>query len=98
MLNYGWGMAAFPESIQDNTWFCLREVTAGYRFPEKICRKFGANYLRLGFTARNICYIINKLSDGLNPASISSNNPLQPMDIGAVPFYRTYSVNLTVRF
>lgn len=98
MLNYGWGMAAFPESIQDNTWFCLREVTAGYRFPEKICKKFGANYLRLGFTARNICYIINKLSDGLNPASISSNNPLQPMDIGAVPFYRTYSVNLTVRF
>lgn len=96
--NYGWGMAAMPGSIQDNTWFCLREITLGYRLPENICRKFGANYLRLGFTARNICYIINKLTDGLNPASISSNNPLQPMDIGGVPFYRTYAVNLTVRF
>ena len=96
--NYGFGMPAMPGSIQDNTWFALREITLGYRFPESICKKFGANYLRVGFTARNICYIINKLTDGLNPAAISSNNPLQPMDIGGVPFSRSYAVNLTVRF
>lgn len=96
--NYGWGMPALPGSIQDNTWFALREITLGYRLPEKYCKKFGANYLRIGLTARNICYIVNKLTDGLNPASISSNNPLQPMDIGGVPFYRTYAVNVTVRF
>ena len=96
--NYGSGMCAMPGSIQDNTWFALREITLGYRLPENICKKFGANYLRLGFTARNICYIINKLSDGLNPASISSNNPLLPQDIGGVPFSRTYALNLTVRF
>ena len=96
--NFGWGAISMPGSIQDNTWFALREITLGYRLPENICKKFGANYFRVGFTARNICYIINKLSDGLNPASISSNNPLQPMDIGGVPFYRTYAVNFTVRF
>ena len=96
--NYGWGMSCLPGSIQDNTWFALREVSLGYRLPSNICKKFGTNYLRIGFTARNICYLINKLTDGLNPASISSNNPLQPMDIGAVPFYRTYAFNLTVRF
>lgn len=95
--NYGWGMPG-DLAIQDNTWFCLREITIGYRLPENICKKFGANYLRLGLTARNICYLINKLNDGLNPASISSNNPLQPMDIGAVPFSRTFGFNLTVRF
>lgn len=98
MANYGWGMPIMPGSIQDNTWFCLREITLGYRLPQNLCKKFGAHYLRLGLTARNVVYIINKLSDGLNPASISSNNPLQPMDIGAVPFYRTFAVNLTVRF
>ena len=96
--NYGWGMPCMPGSIQDNTWFALREITLGYRLPEEICKKFGANYFRIGFTARNICYIINKLTDGLNPASISNNNPLTPMDIGGVPFYRTYAVNFTVRF
>lgn len=98
LYNYRWGMPAMPNSIQDNTWFALREITLGYRLPENLCKKFGANYLRLGFTARNICYLINKLTDGLNPASISSNNPLTPFDIGGVPFYRTYALNLTVRF
>ena len=96
--NYGWGMMGLDGPLQDNTWFVLREISLGYRLPEKITKKFGANYLRLGFTARNVCYIVNKLTDGLNPQSISSNNPLTPMDIGAVPFYRTFAFNLTVRF
>ncbi|CEN34244.1 hypothetical protein CCAN12_520010 [Capnocytophaga canimorsus] len=41
---------------------------------------------------------MNKLTDGLNPESVSSNNPLTPMDIGGAPFHRTYSFNLTLRF
>ena len=94
--NFGWGMPA-ELGIQDNTWFSLREITIGYRLPENICKKFGANYLRLGLTGRNLGYIVNKLTDGLNPASISSNNPLLPMDIGGVPFSRTYALNLTIR-
>lgn len=95
--NYGWGMPS-ELGIQKNTWFCLREITIGYRLPQKICRKFGANYLRIGLTARNICYLINKLTDGMNPEALSSNNSLTPMDIGGVPFSRTYALNLTLRF
>lgn len=95
--NLGWGMPS-ELAIQDNTWFALREVTVGYRVPEAILSKIGINYLRVGLTARNIGYIVNKLTDGLNPAGISSNNPLIPMDIGAVPFSRTFALNLTVRF
>lgn len=95
--NLGWGMPA-ELGIQDNTWFALREVTLGYRLPEKILNKFGANYFRIGLTARNLGYLVNKLTDGLNPASISNNNPLTPMDIGTVPFSRTYAINFTLRF
>lgn len=95
--NLGWGMPS-ELGLQDNTWFALREVTLGYRIPEKILQKIGANYLRLGLTARNLGYLVNKLTDGLNPEGISSNNPLQPIDIGAVPFSRTYAINLTIRF
>lgn len=95
--NYGWGMPS-ELGLQDNTWFALREITIGYRLPEELCQKIGANYLRVGFTARNVGYLINKLTDGLNPASISSNNPLTPTDIGGVPFARTYALNLTIRF
>ena len=97
MYNYGWGMPA-DLGMQDNTWFSLREISLGYRMPENILSKFGANYLRVGVTGRNLGYLVNKLTDGLNPESISSNNPLKPLDIGGVPFSRTYSINLTVRF
>ncbi len=95
--NLGWGMPA-ELGLQDNTWFALREITIGYRLPEKICKKIGANYFRVGLTARNLGYLVNKLTDGLNPEGISSNNPLTPIDIGGVPFYRTYALNLTLRF
>ena len=95
--NLGWGMPA-ELGLQENTWFCFREMTIGYRLPESACGKFGANYLRLGVTARNLGYLMNKLTDGLNPAGISSNNPLTPTDIGGVPFARTYAVNLTIKF
>ena len=95
--NYGWGMPV-NLGIQDNTWFSLREISIGYRMPTGILEKFGANYLRLGITGRNLGYLVNKLTDGLNPESISSNNPLKPLDIGGVPYSRTYSINLTVRF
>lgn len=97
MYNYGWGMPA-ELGLQDNTWFALREITVGYRLPNKILDKIGANYFRVGLTARNLGYLVNKLTDGLNPASLSNNNPLTPMDIGAVPFSRTYSINFTLRF
>ena len=96
--NYTYGGRAMPDLLQDNTWFALREISLGYKLPENICKKFGANYLRLGFTARNVCYIINKLNDNINPAAISSNNPLVPIDMGGVPFSRSYAVNLSVRF
>lgn len=76
----------------------LREVTLGYRFSEELCKKIGANYLRIGLTARNLGYLVNKLTDGLNPESLSNNNPLTPMDIGTVPYSRTYALNLTLRF
>lgn len=95
--NLGWGMPG-ELGIQDNTWFSMREVTIGYRLPEKILNKLGANYFRIGVTGRNLGYLVNKLTDGLNPASISNNNPLTPMDIGTVPFSRTYAINFTLRF
>ena len=96
--NYNFGAINMPGIIQDNTWFALREISLGYKLPENICKKFGANYLRLGVTARNICYIINKLEDHINPAAITSNNPLVPIDMGGVPFTRSFAFNLSVRF
>lgn len=97
MYNMGWGMPS-ELGIQDNTWISLREISVGYRLPEKVLNKIKLQYLRVGVTARNLCFLYSKLTDGLNPDAISSNNPLTPMDIGGVPFSRTFSFTLNLKF
>lgn len=97
MYNMGWGMPS-ELGIQDNTWISLREISIGYRLPESVLQKLKLQYVRLGVTARNICFLYSKLKDDLNPDAISSNNPLTPMDIGGVPYSRTFSLTLNVKF
>jgi iron complex outermembrane receptor protein len=95
--SYGWG-ANVQDPIMENTWVALREITFGYKFPEKILSKIGMQYARLAFSARNIGYLYNGLKNGLNPESVQSNNPLTPYEYGGVPYSRNYSVTLNVKF
>jgi iron complex outermembrane receptor protein len=84
--------------VSDATYFALREVTIGYNFPEKWIKHVGLQSARLSFSGRNLGYIYNGFKAGVNPESISTNNPLTPMDYGGVPFARNFSVNLNLRF
>jgi iron complex outermembrane receptor protein len=77
--SYGWG-GNVQDPIMENTWVALREITFGYKFPEKILSKIGMQYARLAFSARNIGYLYNGLKNGLNPESVQSNNPLTPYE------------------
>lgn len=95
--SFGWG-ANVQDPIMDNTWVALREITFGYKFPEKILSKIGMQYARLAISARNIGYLYNGLKNGLNPESVQSNNPLTPYEYGGVPYSRNYSITLNVKF
>ena len=95
--NGGWGSPS-ELSLMNNTWVSFREINLGYRLPETIVRKLRLQQVRVSLSARNIGYLYNGLKDKLNPESISSNNPLTPFDIGSVPFSRTYSLSLNVKF
>lgn len=76
----------------------LREITLGYNFPEKWIKHVGLQSARLSFTARNLCYIINKMNGGANPDSFISNNALTPYDYSTTPFMRNFSFSLNLRF
>ena len=84
--------------MQKNKWISLRKITIGYRLPQRALDAIGFQYVRFGITARNLCFLYSKLTDGLNPDALSSNNPLTPLDIGVVPFSRTFSFNISVKF
>ena len=84
--------------VYDGTYFALRELTIGYNFPQKWIKYVGLQDARVSFSARNVCYLYNKLPDHINPESMSSGNPLVPIDWGGVPYTRSFSINLNLRF
>lgn len=95
--NYGWG-ANVEYPIMDNSWAMMREITIGYKLPASLTQKFKLQYARIGITGRNLFYIYNGLKNGLNPASVQSNNPLTPYEYGGVPYSRSFSLSLNVKF
>ncbi|WP_462376171.1 SusC/RagA family TonB-linked outer membrane protein [Rikenella microfusus] len=99
---YGWlgGSLNMPseDMVYDYTYIALRELTLGYNFPQKWIKHVGLQDARISFSARNLCYLYNGLPDGINPESMSSANPLVPVDWGGVPYTRSFSINLNLRF
>ena len=93
-----WGYSATDMYVSSQTYMALREITVGYNFPEKWIKHVGLQSARLSFTARNLCYIINKAKGGSNPDSFISNNVFSPFDFGTTPFVRNFSINLNLRF
>lgn len=85
-------------SVSSASYMALREITVGYNFPEKWIKHVGMQSARISFTARNICYISNKLVNKTNPESLTNNNPLIPFDWMGSPFVRNFSVSLNLRF
>ena len=95
---YAYRGAAADFQVTSQTYMALRELTLGYNFPEKWIKHVGLQSARLSFSARNVCYIINKMYNGSNPESFISNNALTPYDYSTTPFVRNFSVNLNLRF
>lgn len=86
------------DQVSKGTYMALRELTLGYNFPEKWIKHVGLQSARLSFTARNLCYIVNKMNGGSNPDSFISNNALTPYDYSTTPFMRNFSFSLNLRF
>ncbi|WP_083852721.1 SusC/RagA family TonB-linked outer membrane protein [Pedobacter arcticus] len=85
-------------AVSKNSWIMLREITLGYNIPSQFLSKLKVQGARLNFTARNIGYLYKTLNAGQNPESLQSNDPFRPYITGGVPFYRSYSMSLNVRF
>ncbi len=84
--------------VSSQSYMALRELTLGYNFPEKWIKHVGLQSARLAFTARNLCYFVNKMYDKSNPESFISNNALTPYDYSTTPFVRNFSISLNLRF
>ncbi|WP_304708185.1 SusC/RagA family TonB-linked outer membrane protein [uncultured Rikenella sp.] len=95
---YNYNYSTTDQYVSSQTYMALRELTLGYNFPEKWIKHVGLQSARLSFSARNVCYLINKMNNKSNPDSFISNNALTPYDYSTTPFVRNFSINLNLRF
>lgn len=95
--NYGW-QTNVDQAVFDNTWIKLRELSLSYNFNRQWLQKIHLQGLQLTFAAHNIGYLYNGLKGKLNPESIQSNDPFQPVEYGGVPFSRSFSMGVKVKF
>ncbi|MEO9869156.1 SusC/RagA family TonB-linked outer membrane protein [Ekhidna sp.] len=86
--------------VQSASYFSLRNVNIGYRFPKAMLDKVGITGLRVYASGQNLLYITSKDYHGFNPEFIDSNNT--PISYGAqragTPLFRTVSFGLNMDF
>jgi len=93
-----WSVGIRAQSIFDNSWVALRQVTLGYNLPTSIDKQLHVNSLRLSLTGRNLFYIWKNARDGINPEGLYNNGASQFAEGGGLPFIRSMGATLNANF
>lgn len=81
---YGWGTSSvrsYSQSVFDNSYVKLRELTIGYTLPAHITSKFGCKSLTLSLYGRNLFFIYKNLP-GFDAESVDGTSWLSKYQIG----------------
>ncbi|ALR30879.1 SusC/RagA family TonB-linked outer membrane protein [Chryseobacterium sp. IHB B 17019] len=93
-----WGNGIRENAIFENTWVALRELRLTYSFKPELIKPLGINTLNASLIGRNLCYIYNKLPDGINPEGMYNNNSGSFAEYGGSPMSRYIGFNLDFSF
>lgn len=83
-----WSSGIREESVFENSWVALREVSVGYNLPKRLSESVKMKNLRMTVTGRNLLYFWKNAKDGVNPESIFSNRSGSFLESGALPYSR----------
>ena len=95
---YQWSSGIRAQSIFDNSWVALRQVSIGYNLPPSVLKPLHLNALRFTLTGRNIIYIWKNAPDGINPEGLYNNQAAAFAEGGGLPFIRSYGATLNANF
>lgn len=93
-----WATGIRQESVFDNSWVAVREVSVGYNLPSKWSDNIKMKNLRFMVTGRNLGYLWMTAKDGVNPEGIFSNRSGSFLESGAFPFTRSIGFSLNGSF
>ena len=93
-----WATGIREQSIFDNSWVALRQVSLGYNLPASIYRKAKLNGLKVSVTGRNLFYIWKNARDGINPEGLYNNQASNFAEGGGLPYIRSMGATLNASF
>jgi iron complex outermembrane receptor protein len=95
---YQWSSGIRAQSIFDNSWVAMRQVSLGYNLPSSIVKPMHFNGLRVTVTGRNLFYIWKNAKDGVNPEGLYNNQAGAFAEGGGLPFIRSYGATINASF
>jgi len=95
---YQWSSGIRAESIFDNSWIAMRQVSIGYNLPSSIVKPAHFNSLRVSLTGRNLFYIWKTAKDGVNPEGLYNNQAGAFAEGGGLPLIRSYGATINASF
>lgn len=86
-------------SIFNDSWGKLREVSITYRLPKEFVQKTKVfQNLSVSLIGQNLFYLFTTLPDRINPESIVGTGNVQGIQFGGLPGVRSYGFSVTAGF
>ncbi len=102
---YNWGGPQYSPNtryelyIKENSYVKFREITIGYRIPDHLARKIGAQRLQFSVFGRNLFYLYRTLKDMDAEQTTAGSRWFQTLNnIGTNPSTKTFGVMLRATF
>jgi len=95
---YQWSSGIRAESIFDNSWIALRQVTVGYNLSPSLIKPLHLQGLRVSLTGRNLTYLWRTAKDGINPEGLYNNQAASFAEGGGLPFIRSMGASVNASF
>lgn len=95
----GWSTGTVNDDwVHQVKYIALREISLGYKLPEKIAKKMGAQGVNLLLSARNLGYIYNSLPNNLHPESVRGTATAEFRERGFIPYTATFMATVSIDF
>jgi iron complex outermembrane recepter protein len=95
---YQWSSGIRAQSVFDNSWVALRQVTFGYNLPMSVVKPIHFQSLRVSVTGRNLIYIWKNAKDGVNPEGLYNNQASSFAEGGGLPLIRSMGASINASF
>ncbi len=100
-IGFNWMLTDYV--VEDASYFSLRDVSLGYKLPEKFAKQIGLSSLRLYTTAQNVYFHFASDYRGINPEGRSTSGPYSSALIGgyqrgSFPMSKTFAFGVDINF